>query len=42
MFTDPELARVGRNELEAKRDKIEYRVATSLLDEQLGLPHDGR
>jgi pyruvate/2-oxoglutarate dehydrogenase complex dihydrolipoamide dehydrogenase (E3) component len=27
MFTDPELARVGRNELEAKRDKIEYRVA---------------
>jgi pyruvate/2-oxoglutarate dehydrogenase complex dihydrolipoamide dehydrogenase (E3) component len=28
MFTDPELARVGRNETEAKRDKIEYRVAT--------------
>jgi len=27
MFTDPELARVGRNEIEAKRDKIEYRVA---------------
>ncbi len=27
MFTDPELARVGRNESEAKRDKIEYRVA---------------
>ena len=27
MFTDPELARVGRNELEAKRDQIEYRVA---------------
>ena len=27
MFTDPELARVGRNELEAKRDGIEYRVA---------------
>jgi pyruvate/2-oxoglutarate dehydrogenase complex dihydrolipoamide dehydrogenase (E3) component len=26
MFTDPELARVGRNEIEAKRDKIEYRV----------------
>ncbi len=26
MFTDPELARVGRNETEAKRDKIEYRV----------------
>jgi len=28
MFTDPELARVGRNETEAKRDGIEYRVAT--------------
>jgi pyruvate/2-oxoglutarate dehydrogenase complex dihydrolipoamide dehydrogenase (E3) component len=27
MFTDPELARVGRNETEAKCDKIEYRVA---------------
>jgi pyruvate/2-oxoglutarate dehydrogenase complex dihydrolipoamide dehydrogenase (E3) component len=27
MFTDPELARVGRNELEAKRDGIEYRIA---------------
>ena len=27
MFTDPELARVGRNETEAKRHKIEYRVA---------------
>src|SRR5271154_134897 len=27
MFTDPELARVGRSETEAKRDKIEYRVA---------------
>jgi pyruvate/2-oxoglutarate dehydrogenase complex dihydrolipoamide dehydrogenase (E3) component len=27
MFTDPELARVGRNETEAKRDNIEYRVA---------------
>ncbi|MGA6973878.1 MAG: FAD-dependent oxidoreductase, partial [Candidatus Binatus sp.] len=27
MFTDPELARVGRNEIEAKRDGIEYRVA---------------
>ncbi len=27
MFTDPELARVRRNETEAKRDKIEYRVA---------------
>ena len=27
MFTDPELARVGRNETEAKREKIEYRAA---------------
>jgi pyruvate/2-oxoglutarate dehydrogenase complex dihydrolipoamide dehydrogenase (E3) component len=27
MFTDPELARVGCNEIEAKRDQIEYRVA---------------
>jgi pyruvate/2-oxoglutarate dehydrogenase complex dihydrolipoamide dehydrogenase (E3) component len=27
MFTDPELARVGRNETEAKRAKIEYRAA---------------
>src|SRR5271166_3551871 len=27
MFTDPELARVGRNETEAKRDHLEYRVA---------------
>ena len=27
MFTDPELARVGRNETEAKRDQIEYRIA---------------
>ncbi len=27
MFTDPELARVGRNETEARRDKIDYRVA---------------
>ena len=27
MFTDPELARVGRNELEARRDDIEYRMA---------------
>jgi pyruvate/2-oxoglutarate dehydrogenase complex dihydrolipoamide dehydrogenase (E3) component len=26
MFTDPELAGVGRNETEAKRDKIPYRV----------------
>jgi pyruvate/2-oxoglutarate dehydrogenase complex dihydrolipoamide dehydrogenase (E3) component len=28
MFTDPELARVGRNESEARRDAIEYRLAT--------------
>jgi pyruvate/2-oxoglutarate dehydrogenase complex dihydrolipoamide dehydrogenase (E3) component len=28
MFTDPELARVGRNETEARRDGIEYRLAT--------------
>ncbi len=27
MFTDPELARVGLNETEARRDGIEYRVA---------------
>ena len=27
MFTDPELARVGRNESEARRDGMEYRVA---------------
>jgi pyruvate/2-oxoglutarate dehydrogenase complex dihydrolipoamide dehydrogenase (E3) component len=27
MFTDPELARVGRNESEARRDGIEYRLA---------------
>jgi len=27
MFTDPELARVGRNESAARRDGIEYRVA---------------
>ena len=27
MFTDPELARVGRNESEARRDGVEYRLA---------------
>jgi pyruvate/2-oxoglutarate dehydrogenase complex dihydrolipoamide dehydrogenase (E3) component len=27
MFTDPELARIGRNEVEARRDGIEYRTA---------------
>jgi pyruvate/2-oxoglutarate dehydrogenase complex dihydrolipoamide dehydrogenase (E3) component len=28
MFTDPELARVGKNEAEARREGIEYRMAT--------------
>jgi pyruvate/2-oxoglutarate dehydrogenase complex dihydrolipoamide dehydrogenase (E3) component len=28
MFTDPELARVGRNESEARRVGVEYRIAT--------------
>ena len=28
MFTDPELARVGRNETEARHDGIEYRLVT--------------
>jgi pyruvate/2-oxoglutarate dehydrogenase complex dihydrolipoamide dehydrogenase (E3) component len=28
MFTDPELARVGLNEIEAKRHRLPYRVAT--------------
>ena len=27
MFTDPELVRVGRNESEARRDGVEYRLA---------------
>ena len=27
MFTDPELARVGRNEVEARRESLEYRMA---------------
>jgi pyruvate/2-oxoglutarate dehydrogenase complex dihydrolipoamide dehydrogenase (E3) component len=27
MFTDPELARVGKNEVEARRDGMEYRIA---------------
>jgi pyruvate/2-oxoglutarate dehydrogenase complex dihydrolipoamide dehydrogenase (E3) component len=35
MFTDPELARVGRNELEARRDGIEYRVAKLPMAEVL-------
>jgi pyruvate/2-oxoglutarate dehydrogenase complex dihydrolipoamide dehydrogenase (E3) component len=28
MFTDPELVRVGLNELEARRSNVDYRVAT--------------
>ncbi len=35
MFTDPELARVGRNELEARRDGIEYRLAKMPIAEVL-------
>jgi len=35
MFTDPELARVGRNELEACRDGIEYRMAKMPIAEVL-------
>jgi pyruvate/2-oxoglutarate dehydrogenase complex dihydrolipoamide dehydrogenase (E3) component len=35
MFTDPELARVGRNESEAKRDGIEYRLAKMPMAEVL-------
>jgi pyruvate/2-oxoglutarate dehydrogenase complex dihydrolipoamide dehydrogenase (E3) component len=35
MFTDPELARVGRNEREAKRDGVHYRVATMPMGEVL-------
>jgi pyruvate/2-oxoglutarate dehydrogenase complex dihydrolipoamide dehydrogenase (E3) component len=35
MFTDPELARVGRNETEARRDGIEYRMATLPMAEVL-------
>jgi pyruvate/2-oxoglutarate dehydrogenase complex dihydrolipoamide dehydrogenase (E3) component len=46
MFTDPELARVGRNESEAQHDGIEYRIAkmpfanilrTRTVSEQRGL-----
>ena len=40
-FTDPELARVGRNETEAKRDQIEYRVANA-DGECATHPHDCR
>ena len=35
MFTDPELARVGRNESEARRDGIEYRLAKMPIAEVL-------
>ena len=35
MFTDPELARVGKNEAEASRDDIEYRVAKMPMAEVL-------
>ena len=35
MFTDPELARVGRNESEARRDGIEYRLAKMPMAEVL-------
>jgi pyruvate/2-oxoglutarate dehydrogenase complex dihydrolipoamide dehydrogenase (E3) component len=33
MFTDPELARVGKNEVEARRDGIEYRLAKLAMAE---------
>jgi len=35
MFTDPELARVGKNELEARRDGIGYRIAKLPIAEVL-------
>ncbi|MBV8451817.1 MAG: FAD-dependent oxidoreductase, partial [Deltaproteobacteria bacterium] len=35
MFTDPELVRVGRNETEARRDGIEYRLAKMPMAEVL-------
>jgi pyruvate/2-oxoglutarate dehydrogenase complex dihydrolipoamide dehydrogenase (E3) component len=35
MFTDPELARVGKNEIEARRDGIEYRLAKMPMAEVL-------
>ena len=35
MFTDPELARVGKNEIEARHDGIAYRVATLPMAEVL-------
>jgi pyruvate/2-oxoglutarate dehydrogenase complex dihydrolipoamide dehydrogenase (E3) component len=35
MFTDPELARVGKNEVEARRDGIQYRLARLPMAEVL-------
>jgi pyruvate/2-oxoglutarate dehydrogenase complex dihydrolipoamide dehydrogenase (E3) component len=35
MFTDPELARVGRNESEAQREGVEYRMAKMSMAEVL-------
>jgi pyruvate/2-oxoglutarate dehydrogenase complex dihydrolipoamide dehydrogenase (E3) component len=35
MFTDPELARVGKNEVDARRDGIEYRTAKLPMAEVL-------
>jgi pyruvate/2-oxoglutarate dehydrogenase complex dihydrolipoamide dehydrogenase (E3) component len=35
MFTDPELVRVGRNETEARRDGIEYRLTKMPMAEVL-------
>lgn len=35
MFTDPELARVGKNEVEARRDGIDYRMAKLPMAEVL-------
>jgi pyruvate/2-oxoglutarate dehydrogenase complex dihydrolipoamide dehydrogenase (E3) component len=35
MFTDPELARVGKNEVESRREGIEYRLATLPMAEVL-------
>lgn len=35
MFTDPELARVGKNEVEARREGIEYRMAKLPMAEVL-------
>jgi len=35
MFTDPELARVGRNESEARRDGVEYRLARMAMADVL-------